>query len=89
MVVPALLSRIEAIEAAGGGAGEGEAGNKEKEGGGCAVCWDPYSAAGPEIDGSGDDGSQVLVMPCLHVFHRGCLQPWFETCELFLFSFHR
>jgi hypothetical protein len=44
----------------------------------CALCLEEYSP-----------GEEVLKLPCRHIFHEGCLGPWFTkslTCPMCKFE---
>lgn len=43
------------------------AGEQEEEGEECPLCLEEYA-----------QGEEVLKLPCCHVFHEGCLGPWFK-----------
>lgn len=40
----------------------------------CSVCWDKYEA-----------GNVLRRLPCLHTFHRDCIDPWLKVGETFVF----
>jgi hypothetical protein len=44
-----------------------EGGDEENKGWKCAVCLE------------GADGDDVKALPCNHLFHQTCLEPWFTT----------
>ncbi|KAL7418879.1 hypothetical protein Q5752_006563 [Cryptotrichosporon argae] len=64
-VARALMRRLDKIEAAE--SDDGASGWR------CAVCLD-----GAEGGGEGDD-TGVKALPCHHLFHATCLEPWFST----------
>ena len=55
----------------------------------CTICLEPLEQPdGGAEDGAADDSgldtdghtnSAVLVLPCVHQFHRGCLSTWWRT----------
>jgi hypothetical protein len=43
----------------------------------CAVCLERIHTAAPPAETTlADDASNLVTMPCLHIFHQGCLEPW-------------
>jgi len=54
---------------------EGDVGDEEERGWKCGVC---LEGVGGEERGL-EDETGVKGLPCNHLFHEGCLQPWFET----------
>lgn len=42
----------------------------------CSVCWDKYQAR-----------DILRRLPCLHTFHRDCIDPWLKVREIFSRSF--
>lgn len=68
----ALLKRVNMVVAA-----EDAAGGKEYDDRGwrCGICLE-----GLEEEAERDEPEQaVKALPCNHLFHEGCLQPWFTT----------
>lgn len=76
-----LVERLEALEKSG----QAERDSEEDiiGGGGCSICYEPYTHSDHDVGSQEDDDTAVLALPCCHVFHRRCLRPWFEirtTC---------
>lgn len=73
-----LLNRLEAIELSEKSA-RGAANNSVAVGDRCcSVCFEPYINAPDAASGAVDGDQSVVSLPCRHLFHKRCLQPWFE-----------
>ena len=66
-VTRGLLRRVSRIVAAE----EAEAGGEGESGWTCGICLDGVDEAETE--------THVKALPCNHLFHQHCLEPWFTT----------